>query len=415
MCELQFGAPNAGKTRGAVRFIVFVVGLALLAVHCAGQAATSPSSMRQAALALEQQGKNDEAEAAWRSILKIHPNNPEPYAQIGLIEARQEHYREAVPYYRKALAINPNVAGLRLNLGLALFKAGQLKEAVPEFQLLLKSAPPTSPDNQRLTILLGMAYYGLADYPKAAPYLEQAADRDPNNLPLLLALAQSYLWTRQYQNVLSVYHRILILNSDSAEADMLAGEALDELKDAAGATSMFREAVKANSKEPNAHFGLGYLLWKQERYPEASTEFQAELVNEPDHAQSLVYLADSYIEMNRSADALPLLQKAVKIAPSIGLAHVDLGTIAADAGRNDDALRELTLAEKQMPDDVNVHWHLGKLYRAMGKKDAAKAEFDKAQTLNRTANEDLYKKMSAAGAHPEQQQQQPAPAPPADH
>jgi Tfp pilus assembly protein PilF len=42
-----------------------------------------------------------------------------------------------------------------------------------------------------------------------------------------------------------------------------------------------------------------------------------------------------------------------------------------------------------MPDDVNVHWRLAKLYRTMGKKEEAKAEFDKASTLNKQADEAL--------------------------
>jgi tetratricopeptide (TPR) repeat protein len=55
------------------------------------------ASTKASALALEQQGKNVEAEAAWRFYLKAHPSNPEPYAHLGLLEARQEHYKEAVP------------------------------------------------------------------------------------------------------------------------------------------------------------------------------------------------------------------------------------------------------------------------------------------------------------------------------
>ena len=41
------------------------------------------------------------------------------------------------------------------------------------------------------------------------------------------------------------------MNAESAEADMLAGEALDEMNDHAGATQQFRAAVKANPQEPN--------------------------------------------------------------------------------------------------------------------------------------------------------------------
>lgn len=387
-----------------------------IALACIAAALTStaqqPSSFdaqRRAALALEQQGKNTEAEAAWRAILKAHPNNPEPYAQIGVIEARQEHFKEAVPLYRKALAINPAVPGLRLNLALALFKAGDLKAAIPEFQTVLRNVPASSPDGDRCTILIGMAYYGLADYAHAIPYLQQAANRDSSSLPLLLALAHSYLWSRQFQNVLDVYHQILILNPESAEADMIVGEALDEMKDNEGSTRMFRAAVKADPKEPNVHFGLGYLLWTQKQYPEAAQEFQAELVNDPNHVQSSLYLADTKLQMNQPADAEPMLRKVVQSDPSLALAHLDLGIIATDAGRHEDALRELVLAEKLMPNDVNVHWRLARLYRDMGKKDEAKVEFDKASTLTKAADEDLHKKIAAGKEH--SPDQKPAPPP----
>ena len=135
--------------------------------------------------------------------------------------------------------------GLRLNLGLALFKAGDLKARDPRIRLLLKTAPPNSPEAMRFTILLGMCHYGLSQFSEAAPYLQSAAAADPQNLPIRLALAHSYLWSKQYSRVLDVYHEILALDPDSAEADMLAGEALDEMKDSSGAIEMFRKAVKA--------------------------------------------------------------------------------------------------------------------------------------------------------------------------
>jgi tetratricopeptide (TPR) repeat protein len=371
-----------------------------------GQTAKAPDPQRQAALALEQQGKIAEAEAAWRAVMKLHPSSPEPYARLGLLEARQEHYKEAVPLYRKALAVGPEVPGLRLNLALALFKGGDFKEAIQEFSLLLKSQP----GNLQLTTLIGMAHYGLAEYAVAIPFLKEAAAHDAQNLPLRLALADSCMWTRQNQCVLDVYHEILLLNAESAEADMLAGEALDDMKDNAGATQQFRAAVKADPKFPNVHFGLGFLLWAQKQYPEAASEFHAELNNDPEHVQAALYLADTYIQMNRMEDAGPLLEKVVKLNPALGLGRLDLGIVYSEAGRNEDALRELTLAAKLMPDEVNVHWRLGRLYRTMGKKEEAKAEFDKANTLNKAADEDLYKKIANGRAKPGQA---PA-APPTD-
>lgn len=386
-----------------------VLALALAAIG-RGQNARVSDPQRKAALVLEQQGKNSEAEKAWRAVLKAHPSSPEPYAHLGLLEARQEHYKEAVPLYRKALKMNPAVPGLRLNLGLALFKGGESKEAIQEFSILLKSEPPSSSEAQRLNILIGMAHYGMAEYAEAVPFLKKAAANDARSLPLRLALAHSCLWTKQNQCVLDVYREILSLDSESAEADMLAGEALDEMQDKEGSTKMFRAAVKANPKAPNAHFGLGYLLWTQKQYPEAAKELRAELANDPDHMQARLYLADTLIQMNQIEDAGPLLERVVQLDPSIGLAHLDLGIVYSDAGRNEDALRELIAAAKLIPDDVNAHWRLGRLYRTLGKKDEAKAEFDKANKLNRAADEALYKKIANGNARPAQAQD-PAAAP----
>jgi tetratricopeptide (TPR) repeat protein len=355
---------------------------------------------RQEALVLEQQQNLSEAEAAWQALSKKYPSNPEPYAHLALLEAHQEHYKQAIPLYRKALAMNPNVPGLRLNLGLALFKDGEMKEAIPEFALLLKTAPHDSAEAQRLEILLGMAHYGVAQYPQAVPFLKRAAARDARNLPLRLALAHSCLWSKQYQCVMDVYHEILNLNAESAEADMLAGEALDEMKDNEGSTKMFRAAVQANPKEPNVHFGLAYLLWTQKQYPEAAKEFQAELANDPAHAQAMVYLGDTYLQLNRAEEAQPLLQKAIELDSSLWLGDLDLGIIDSDAGRNEQALRELEAAEKLQDHDVNVHWRLARLYRAMGRKDQAKVEFDKASKLNKAADEELYRKMANGVKHP---------------
>ena len=384
--------------------LTLTMTLAMAAAHCLGQTVGAFDQQRQTALALEQQGQNAEAEAAWRVFLNAHPSNPEPYAHLGLLEARQEHYSDAVPLYRKALTLNPKMPGLRLNLGLALFKAGDLKPALQEFKLLIKSQPPGSPEAQRLTILIGMAHYGLREYAEAAPYLKQAAASDAQNLQLRLALAHSCLWSKQYQCVLDTYHEILTLNAESAEADMLAGEALDELRNHAGAIEQFRAAVKANPREPDVHFGLGYLLWTQMQYPEAVSEFQAELANNPNHVQALTYLGDAEMHLKHPELARPLLENALRIDSGQELAHLDLGILLADAGRRDDALRELSVAAKLAPEDVNVHWRLGRLYRAMGRKDEAKAEFDKASSITTSADNALINKISNGHAVPVQEQ-----------
>jgi tetratricopeptide (TPR) repeat protein len=385
---------------------------------CAALAATmwaqSPQAVdRQRALDMEQQGDLANAERIWATLGKNFPADPEPYARMGLLEARQGHYKEAIPLYRKALEMKPDIPGLRIDLALALFKDGQLKKSIPELGALLKGAPPDSAEAQRYTILLGMAHYGLAEFAAAVPYLKSAAARDATNLPLRLALAHSCLWSKQYQCVMDVYREILNLNAESAEADMLAGEALDEMKDNEGSTKMFRAAVAANPKAPNVHFGLGYLLWTQKQYPEAATQLQAELENDPSHAQSMLYLGDTDLQLDKPDDARPWLEKAIKLNPSLWLGDLDLGIIDSDAGHNEEALRELEVAEKLQPTEVNVHWRLARLYRTMGRREEAKAEFDKASSLNKQADESLYQKIANGRKGPPPDAQSAAPGAPA--
>ena len=200
---------------------------------------------------------------------------------------------------------------------------------------------------------------------------------------------------------------IVALNAESAEADMLVGEALDEMKDTIGATREFRAAVTANPKEPNVHFGLGYLLWTQGQTHEAAQEFQAELDNDPEHIQAMLYLADSEIQMNRMEDARPLLEKSVKINPANPMGHLDLGIVYAEASLREDAAREFKQAIALKPNDVKAtaaldpnsvkaHWRLARLYRSMGKTAEANAELAKSKNLNEAADEGFINAMSKA-------------------
>lgn len=380
--------------------LTVTITLSFAGLHGAAQALSTAAQQRQSALALEKQGDNSAAEAAWRVYLRARPASPEAYAHLGLLEARQGRYKDAVPLYRKALELGPPLAGLRYNLGLALFKGDEPKEAIEVFQSLLKSEPSSSQMAQQLTILIGMAHYGLGEYAEAVPYLKKAAQRDAQNLPLRLALAHSCLWSKQYPCVLSVYHEILLLNPNSAEADMLAGEAQDAMKNYFGALEEFRAAVKADPKLPDVHFGLGYILWTQRQYPEAVTQFEAELANNPNHAQAMTYLGDSQMQLTHPELALPLLERARRIDPSLPLTHLDLGILYADAGRKEEALAELKAADTLRPDDVNVHWRLGRLYRSMGKMELAKAEFSRAQNLTKATDAAVVDLISGSHAKP---------------
>ena len=373
-------------------FLVMVSG----SFSCLGQSQAASTGHRQNAVALQDSGRYAEAASEWRIYLKTHPGSAEANADLGLVEARQEHYKEAIPYYRKALALDPHMSGIQLNLGLAYFKTAAMKEAIAALSPLLKTLPADSPERMRVSTLVGLAHYSAGEYGAAIPYLRKAADADPQNILYRFSLAQSCLNTKQYQCVLDSYQELLKLNAESAAADMLAGEAYDEMKNSAGAIEQFRAATKADPKWPNAHFGLGYLLWTQNQCDEASKEFRAELDVVPENARAMTLLADCHVQLGRSDEALPLIEKALKLDPSIARAHMNLGVIYQEQGRQEDSLRELTAAVKLMPQDSNIHWRLARLYQAMGRKEEAKIEFEKTSSLKKEESASITSELNAA-------------------
>jgi len=374
--------------------VAAVLGLACAHVGVS-QSARSYAGQRDAAIGLQQQGQLVQAAAAWQDILKTHPADADAYANLGVIESQQEHYVEAVRYYHKAVAISPSMPGLRMNLGLALFKAGEMKDAAGVFVRLYHQEAADSPDAQRLRLLIGMAEYGARQYATAVPYLRDAMARDPQNLPYRLVLAHSCLWSKQYSCVLDVYHEILKLNAESAEADMLAGEAYDEMRDHESAIQQFRNAVKADPSVPGVHFGLGYLLWCQSQFDEAAEQFRLESDNSPNDAESIAYLADSNVRLNRPEVARPIVERALQMDSGQELPWLDLGILDAQAANNEAALHDFQTAEKIAPSDIQVHWRLARLYQAMGKRTEAQAEFAKTKTLTQAADQSVRAKLRA--------------------
>jgi Flp pilus assembly protein TadD len=187
--------------------------------------------------------------------------------------------------------------------------------------------------------------------------------------------------SKQYQCVLNAHKETLALMPTSAEADMIAGEALDRMGDSLGAMKELRAAVVADPHQPNVHFGLGYLLWTENKWPEAASEFQLELQNDPGNLKASIYLADSWVQENDFAKALPALEKLVPSNGSEPIVHVDLAIIYANSGRNDDAIRELKMASQFDPADMEPHMKIAKLYEAVGKREEAYAELEKAKRL----------------------------------
>jgi tetratricopeptide (TPR) repeat protein len=147
------------------------------------------------------------------------------------------------------------------------------------------------------------------------------------------------------------------------------------------ATAEFEAAVKASSAPPETHFGLGYLYWKQQRFDEACRQFEAELANQPQHAQALAYLGDAEMHSEREKPAETHLRRALTLDPKIRLAHFDLGIILAGRNESDQAVRYFREAIRLDPSVPDAHYRLGRLLSSLGREQEAQAEFEQVKKM----------------------------------
>jgi Flp pilus assembly protein TadD len=162
---------------------------------------------------------------------------------------------------------------------------------------------------------------------------------------------------------------------------MLLGDVLDAANQVEPATAEFEAAVKAAPSEPEAHFSLGYLYWKQKRFDEACSEFRAELAHQPQHIQALTYLGDAEMHGGMAAPAEQHLRQALRLNSSIRLAHMDLGILLANGSDSAEAASHFREAIRLDPAKPDGHYRLGKLLRSLGREQEADAEFAKVKAL----------------------------------
>ncbi|MBN2287953.1 MAG: tetratricopeptide repeat protein [Candidatus Glassbacteria bacterium] len=88
-----------------------------------------------------QQGRVEEAAAAYRKAVRLNPGYHKAYANLGVAYARLGEIKRAVGFYRKALKLEPKDPATHLNLGAALAGQGKNTQAAAHLREFLRLAP----------------------------------------------------------------------------------------------------------------------------------------------------------------------------------------------------------------------------------------------------------------------------------
>jgi len=182
---------------------------------------------------------------------------------------------------------------------------------------------------------------------------------------------------------------ILVLIASVAHAQ--TGDAnLERLTEAAQAISdgqlpraeqLLNSVLAIERNDADALNLLGVVRAKQNRKTEAERLFRRALASSPSHLGAHINLSELLTTTNRSADALPILLGAHKLAPARSEITLKLAMLYADQRDYPQALQLLEELLASKPDDVPTLRALARVARASGNMEKALSHLIEARRL----------------------------------
>ncbi|MSV28330.1 MAG: tetratricopeptide repeat protein [Bryobacterales bacterium] len=346
---------------------------AAVALFCAVVAAAQAPEAFNHARKLQQDGHLADAERAYRAYLKSYGATPEVLANLGAVLVQQERFSEAIAHYKQAIVLAPKMNPLRLNLGLAYLKSGDRAGALAEFSAGLRQGPP----NRQLRQLRALTLLELERFEEAAI---EYAKLMPGDVSVRLGLATAY--TRlgkepEAQKALGA----LLDRRDSAEVEMLRGQAMFAENRFDEARAAFQLAARLNPKLETVHFHLGAIYWKQQQTAEALEEWRLELEAQPEGFQPN-YTLGAALALAGRPDAEPLLRKAVALKPHSAQALYQLAKLVWQRSKSEEAVSLLERSVASQAKYREARYLLASVYQALGRKADAAREFAAVRAIS---------------------------------
>jgi len=117
---------------------------------------------------------------------------------------------------------------------------------------------------------------------------------------------------------------------------------LEAVGEVARAEEAYREALRANQKNADAHINIGRLQLESGDAAGAEQHFRSALAARPDDAIGNYNIAVALEELKRGAEALLHYQRTVKLDPTFADAHYNLAILYERDGNDKAALRHLS-------------------------------------------------------------------------
>jgi tetratricopeptide (TPR) repeat protein len=302
------------------------------------------------AISLHQQGRLVEAEAAYKTILKVDPNEFDALHMLGIINAQRDSFAEAERLIRRALAVDSQVPPCLQNHGRVLSRLGRFAEAIEPYTRAIKLAPNYAllyAERGDVLVALKRASEALADY-------DRALALKPDLVEVWLARGRLLYDLKRNDEALAALNRALALQPNAAEARLIRGNILFTLGRQTEALADFDKALALRPDMASAWLGRGNIFCALDRGDEALAAYDKALTLNREFAEAWLGRGHVFRDLARHDAALAAYDKALALRPDLPEAWFSRGNILFDLNRDDEALRDFEKAIALRPDNAEA-------------------------------------------------------------
>ena len=352
-----------------------------------------------------QQRRLDEAEALFARAVRADARLTGARMNLAHLYLLKGDPERAAPELREVLRLEPSHAEAAYRLAWLLLAQGRADETINLVEPLKRSQTPSAP----LLAVLGHAHLRRGDAARAEENYLLALGRQAANAEALLGLAQvaqargdaraAALYLARAREAVGDSPDYLRRLARVALRSGLKGEAVAALKRAVGlrpgeaayhfalgsahlaepadldeAEQAFRESLRLRPSDAQGQMHLGYVLLKQKRHAEARAWLEKSVGAGAGAPEAFYYLGLIAQDEGEDARAVELFERAIRLAPAFGHAHVALGTTylkLKDHARAQAALEE---GARLAPDDSKAHYQLAVLYARLKNPERAREQ-----------------------------------------
>jgi tetratricopeptide (TPR) repeat protein len=322
-----------------------------------------PAAAFARAVALHQAGDVEGAVAAYEEALRLGVDSPALHSNLGAAYTRLGRLDDAIEQYRRALLADGANVAIRRNLALAYYKSGRLAEAATELQTVVAAQPP----NESATLLLADCLFRLGQPGRVVELLQPLAGHAAEERAVSYLLGMALLAQGQMEQAQAAIDRVL--RDDSPEAHVFLAAMYMRDEDCKKAGPEIQKALDANPKLPLVNYLHGKCLAGGEPsdWAGAMEAYRAELAVDPNHFEANLLLGDTLREGGRHEEALPFLERALRLRPDDLAGRFSVGAVYVALNRTQEALPLLEQVAAAAPDHLQTHLQLAVVYHRLGR------------------------------------------------